>query len=295
MDASEMDLRAFVRVAHLGSFAAAARELRLSTTAVSRRVARLEEDFGGRLLNRTTRQVSLTSTGGVVLARAERILSDLQELRDLVAGDDNPRGHIRATAGVSLGQAVLQEGLPRFLEAHPDVSLEVVLSDRTMDLVAERIDVAIRIGKLADSGLFARKLATVGHTVCAAPAWLEAQGGLPPPDRIQTLARVVDTNQPSVWRLSGPNDETLEVEATGRYSVNSAHAARDACQAGLGLALLPDFVARPLLQERELVDAMTGWKGPELGLYAVTIERRWVSAAVRSLVAHIRELVDVTA
>jgi len=102
----------------------------------------------------------------------------------------------------------------------------------------------------------------------------------------------VDTNQPLVWHLSGPGDEHIEVEASGRYAVNSAHAARDACLAGLGLAMLPDFVAAPMLACGALVDALPGWTGPEFGLYAIVLERRWASAAVRALVEHIQQLVS---
>jgi DNA-binding transcriptional LysR family regulator len=291
MDANTGDLRAFARVARLGSFAAAARELRVSTTSVSRRVVHLEEQLGARLLNRTTRKVSLTPTGTLALERAEQLLADLEDLRDAVAGDEHPRGHIRVTAGVSLGHAILHEGLPQFIDANPSVSVEVVVTDRPVDLVTERIDLAIRIGTLSDSSLVARRLATVGHRVCAAPQWLEQHGPVDP-ETLHALPRIVDTNQPLAWRLHGPDGETMEVEAVGRYAINSAHAARDACAAGLGLAMLPEFLARPLLRSGELCDALPQWRGPELGLYAVVLQRRWSSAAVRALTEHIRELVS---
>lgn len=287
VDANSIDLRAFVRVARLGSFAAAAREMRMSTTAVSRRVASLETDLGARLLHRTTRNVSLTPSGTVALERAEQLLSDLQELRDVVGGDEAPRGHIRITAGVSLGHALLHESLPAFLLAHPEVSVEVVLTDRHIDLVSERIDLGIRIGTLADSNLVARRLGAVGHLICAAPDWLDANGPVLP-EKIHSLPRIVDTNQPLAWRLTGPDGTPLEVEASGRYAANSAHAARDACRAGIGLAMLPDFVAQPSLQRGEIVDAFPGWAGPDVGVYAVVLQRRWVSAAVRALVDHVR-------
>lgn len=291
MDPHTTDLRAFVRVARLGNFAAAARELRMSTTAVSRRVAQLEESLGARLLHRTTRRVSLSPAGAEALERAERLLADLRELRDVVAGDEEPRGHVRITAGVSLGHAVLHASLPTFLLAHPDVSVEVVLTDRHVDLVADRIDLAIRIGTLTDSNLVARRLGTVRHVVCASPDWVEVNRPVPSAD-LEAAARIVDTNQPRIWRLTGPDEARIDMEASGRYAVNSAHAACDACRAGLGLAMLPDFVARPVLERGELVDALPGWVGPEVGIYAVVLERRWISAAVRALVEHVREKVS---
>ncbi len=292
MDADTLNLRAFARVARLGSFAAAARELRLSTTAVSRRVGLLEEQLGARLLHRTTRRVSVTPAGTEALARAEQLLSDLQELHDVVAGDGRPRGHLRVTAGVSLGHALLHESLPGFLMVHPDVSVEVLLTDQHVDLVEERIDLAIRIGVLEDSGLVATRLGTISHVVCASPTRGTASSTTSAPGLV-AAPRVVDTNQPRTWRLTGPADEVVEVPAEGRYAVNSAHAARDACRAGLGLAMLPSFVAQSDLASGALVDALPGWSGPTLGLYAVVLERRWMSAAVRALVDHVRRIVTV--
>ncbi|MEM6928665.1 MAG: LysR family transcriptional regulator [Myxococcota bacterium] len=291
MDADTLDLRAFTRVARLGSFAAAARELRLSTTAISRRVAALEDRLGTRLLHRTTRRVSLTPAGAKALERTERLLVDLEELHDAVVGDGTPRGHCRVTAGVSLGHALLHEGLPDFLRQHPMVSVEVVLTDRHVDLVTERIDLAVRIGALADSELVAMRLGSVGHVVCASPAWLADHGPVAV-GTLEGISRIVDTNQPRAWVLSGPDAASVEVEAAGRYAVNSAHAARDGCRAGIGLAMLPSFVAREELANGRLVDALPGWRGPELGLYAVVLERRWISPAVRALVEHVRALVS---
>ncbi len=287
VDASVLDLRAFVTVVRRGSFAAAARELRLSTTSVSRRIAKLEEKLGARLLHRTTRKVTLTRAGALAIDRAERALAELQELQDVVASDEHPRGHIRVTASVSLGHALLHERLPAFIQAHPDVSVEVLLTDRRTDLVAERIDLAIRVGELPDSSLVARRLGTVEHLVCAAPSWLERIGPLSV-RRIEDYPRIVDTNQPLRWKLEGPDGARVELDATGRYAINSAHAARDACVQGLGLALLPAFVARTALSSGVLIDAFPGWSGPKLGLFSLVLTRRWASPAVRALVEHVQ-------
>lgn len=293
MDTHSLDLRAFARVARLGSFAGAARELRLSTTAVSRRVSNLEDRLGARLLHRTTRQVSLTPAGTATLERAEQVLADLEELADVASGGDTPRGHIRVTAGVSLGHAMLHDAMPPFLQAHPDVSVELVLADRAFDLVTERIDLAIRIGTLPDSTLIARRLGTVRHVLCASPSWVAHQGPLTA-EGLERCDRIVDTNQSRMWRLDGPKGQ-LEVPALGRYAANSAHAALDACRAALGVAMLPDFVARPALAAGEIVDVLPAWRGPEVGLFAVVLERRWMSAAVRALVEHMRAMVSATA
>ncbi|MEM9873858.1 MAG: LysR family transcriptional regulator [Myxococcota bacterium] len=290
MDTDTISLRAFSRVARRQSFAEAARELRMSTTAVSRRVAHLEQTLGVRLLHRTTRHVSLTTAGALALERAEQILADLDDLGDLMDGDERPRGHVRMTAGVSFGHAVLHAGLPRFLHDHPEVSVELVLTDRPVDLVTERIDLAVRIGHLGDSSLVARRLGEVPHLVCAAPRWVEGEGLLSIDD-LAGLPRIVDTNQPRVWRLQGPDDMARELSAEGRYAVNNAHAALDACRTGLGLALLPCFVADEALAHGEIVDVLPGWTGPRLGVHSVVLQRRWASTAVRRLVAHVQTLI----
>lgn len=286
MQTDTLTLKAFARVARLGSFAAAARELRLSTTAVSRRVASLEEQLGTRLLNRTTRRTSLTQAGELALDRVEQVLDDLVELEDAVGGSASPSGHLRITSGVSVGLSFLHGILPAFLRNHPNISVEVVETDEHVDLVQRRIDLALRVGSLADSGLIARRLAAVPHHIYAAPAWLNDQSPLDP-TALDDLSRIVDTNQPPVWRLRGPNDQIVELPARGRLAVNSAHCARDACRAGMGLAMLPDFVVASDLERGMLVDALPGWRGPELGLYAVVLERRWISRAVRALMAHV--------
>ena len=298
MDANSADLRVFTRVARLGSFAAAARELRTSTTSVSRRVAAVEESFGVRLLNRTTRSLSLTPAGTVALERTEQWLADLDELGDVLGGDDTPRGHIRVTAGVSLGHALLYQSLPCFSRKHPDVSIEVIYADRPVDLVAERIDLALRIGNLADSDLVARRLGTVGHTVCASPKLLCAHGPVSPAglnaNSRECPPLIVDTNQPRAWKLSGPEGDSVNVPAKGRFAVNNADAALGACKAGLGVAMLLDFLAAPAIENGDLVNALPGWRGSDLGLYAVVLKRRWASAAVRALVTHVERSVKGT-
>jgi len=262
----------------------------MSTTAISRRVAQIEEQLGARLLNRTTRRLSLTPAGSVALERAEQLLADLEELREVVAGDGTPRGHVRVTAGVSWGHSLLHEGLPTFVEAYPNVSVEIILTDRRVDLVAESIDLAVRIGQLADSSLVARRLGSVGHLICATPRWL-AEHGPVTAETLQALPRIVDTNQPLTWQLTGPDHQHLEIEASGRYAVNNAHATLAACQAGLGVAMLPDFVARPALADGVITNALPGWKGPDVGLFAIVLQRRWASATVRALMHHIARLI----
>ncbi|MFT4974341.1 MAG: DNA-binding transcriptional LysR family regulator [Myxococcota bacterium] len=273
----------FEQVARHESFSGAAGALRMSSTAVSRHVRLLEDHLGVKLLHRTTRRVSLTPDGSASLDRIRQIIADVSELEAAVGGAGAPRGHLRVTAGVALGHERLHRLMPGFLQANPDVSVELILTDQHVDLVQERIDLAVRIGRMADSGLVVRRLGEVRHRICAAPEWL-AQNPPVESGGLAELPRIIDTNQPAQWILRGPGGDVLQLPASGRYAVNSAHAARDACRAGLGLAMLPDLVACEDLDAGRLADAVPGWEGPRLVVQAAYLERRHLSAAVRALV-----------
>ena len=274
----------FVEVAKQRGFAPAARALRMSTTAVSRHVGELEEHLGVRLLNRTTRRTSPTDAGVAYLARCEALLEELAELERSV-GDrgGTVRGRVRLTAGVSFAQEQLGRWLPRFLARCPKVELELVLDDRHLDLVAERIDVAVRIGRLPDSSLVARRLAPCRHVACCAPAYLEGAPELREPADLRQHACIIDTNQPRGWRFEGPRGE-VSVEARGRYLVNSAHAAREAARAGLGIAYLPTFVGGEALARGELVPVLPEHQATTVHVFAVYPHARYLAGAVRALV-----------
>lgn len=274
-------MRVFTRVARLGGFSAAARELALSTTAVSRHVSQLEEHLQVRLLQRTTRRLSLTDAGLAYLQRSERILADINELEEALSeGQKNPRGRLRITAGVSFAQEQLNAVMPEFLERYPELEVELLLSDRPLDLVGEGLDVAVRIGRLPDSSLIARRLAPIHHVVCASPAYIAEHGSVASPGELIDHACIIDTNQPKTWWFEGPDGvETLAV--TGRYRVNSAHGACDAVLSGLGLAYLPTFVAGPRIERGEIIPQLPDFRVAEITMYAVYPENRYLSAGVR--------------
>jgi DNA-binding transcriptional LysR family regulator len=282
-------MRVFARVARLGGFSAAARELRLSTTAVSRHVAQLEEHLRVRLLQRTTRRVSLTEAGQEYLERCERILADVEELEEsLLEGRRSPRGRLRVSAGISFAQEQLNGLMPPFLERYPELEVELVLTDRKVDLVAEGIDLAVRISRMEDSSAFARRITICRHVLCAAPRY-EARHGRPTrPAELSAHAHVIDTNHARRWWFEGP-DGGEAVAPRGRYRVNGAHAARDAAIAGVGLAYLPTFVAGPAIEAGALHPQLPGYEGVELTLHALYPEGRYPTAGVR---AFIDELVD---
>lgn len=275
-------MRVFARVARLQGFAPAARELRLSPTAVSRHVAQLEERLGVRLLYRTTRSVTPTEDGQAYLTRAEQLLHELDELEEVVsAGGAQPRGSIRISVGVSFAEEQLNGLMPGFLAAHPELNLELILSDRHLDLIAEGIDLAIRIGAMPDSALFARRFAPCRHVVCASPSYLEMYGPPAQPNDLRERECIIDTNQPRNWWFQGvAGVETIEVQ--GRYRANSAHAVRDMVSAGLGIAYMPTFVAGPCIRRGDLVPILTDYRALELTLHAAYPERRYLSAGLRA-------------
>lgn len=277
-------MEVFTEVARNESFAGAARTLRMSTSAVSRLVSALEEHLGVRLLQRTTRKVSLTDPGRAYFERCQALLEELSEIEQTMGEQTGAvRGRVRMTAGVSFAQEQLGRILPEFASSHPEVSIELVLTDQHLDLVADRFDLAIRIGDLQDSSLIARKLAPARHVACASPAYLQRRGTPRSPSDLERFDLVVDTNQPTRWWFTKKKRE-VTVAARGRYQVNSAHAARDAALAGLGIAYLPTFVGGSDLQAGRLVPLFESWSATELGVYAVYPHARHLSAAVRSLV-----------
>ena len=234
-------LHTFIRVVETGSFSAVARETNASQSAVTRQVAQLEEHFGVRLLHRTTRKLSLTDEGEDLLARARHLLEEAEDLEDTFGKDGgSPTGLVRV--GVPVGAALLLvSDFAALLSRHPGLAVELVVSETADDLVAERLDVALRFGQPADTSLVSRALATVGSTAVAAPAYLERRGAPEhPSDLLEHTCIIQDTGPDSThWAFSGP-DGAVEVEVTGPFRSNNSLVVRQAALAGCGIALLGD-------------------------------------------------------
>lgn len=283
------EMRVFTRVARLESFSKAARELGLSTTAVSRRVAELEAGLGVKLLHRTTRRLSLTDAGRVYVDRCEALLADVDELEEQVTQQHgSPRGLLRVSAGVSFAQEQLGQLIPDLLDRYPGLSLELDLSDRMVDLVAEGIDVAVRIGRLQDSSLVARRLATSRHALVASPDYLAAHGR---PGRLADLAAhafVVDRNVSTSLRFEGPTGEA-RFKPEGRLRVNSASMVLEAACRGLGLALVPTFIAGAALLEGRVEAVLCDYEPEPVGIYAIYAQNRHLSTRVRVFVDFLAE------
>ena len=278
-------MQVFARVSRLESFSAAARELRVSATAVSRQVGQLEHHLGVQLLQRTTRQLRLTDVGAEYLERCEHLLCEVDDLESEVGeGEARVRGRLRVTAGVDLGREHLAPHLPQFLDAHPEVEVELSLSDRYVDLVAEGFDLAIRGGVLEDSSLIARPLAMSSLVAVASPTYLAEHGHPAEPTELEGHTAILDTNlREGRWTFDTPSG-VIRVCPRSRVAINSPTATRAFALQGRGVAQLPRFLVGEEIRTGALVTLFDDLPRRELPISAVYPERRHQSARARSYV-----------
>lgn len=284
------EINAFAAVADARSFTKAARRLAVSSAQISKLVARLENRLGARLLNRTTRDVSLTDTGRAYLERARTLLDDFDALEGSVRDQSGPKGLLRVSAPMSFGVNQLTPALLDFAAAYPEVSLEVSQTDRMVNLVEEGFDVAVRIGQLPDSSLIARRLAPVRIVTCAAPAYLEAAGGPLRPQELAAHECIIDTNMPDpfVWGYGQGADRHL-VRVHGRLRFAGADACVAAARRGLGIASTPAFAAADDLRDGRLVPLLCAYEPQLIFVHAVYPHARHLAAKVRVFVDFLAE------
>ncbi|CUW38183.1 Transcriptional regulator(Winged helix-turn-helix transcription repressor DNA-binding,6-286) [Magnetospirillum sp. XM-1] len=280
---------AFVRVAETGSFSEAARRLGLSKSMISRQVSALEADLGVRLLHRTTRSLSPTEAGRAYLERCQRILADLDEANLLVSHlQAVPRGRLRVSAPLSFGIGHLSACLPGFLERYPEIELEMGFTDRHVDLVEEGWDVAVRIGRLADSSLIVRRLAPVRRLAAASPAYLERRGAPTRPEELAAHDCLTHGNAVhSEWRFVGDDGKPLQVEVGGRFHADNGDVLRDMALAGMGIVLLPSFFLGDDIRAGTLVPLLERYVPLDSSLNAVYPHGRHLSPKVRAFVDHL--------
>ena len=266
-------LGVFARVVELRSFAAAAEDLKLSKATVSKAVGRLETRLGARLFNRTSRRLALTETGAQLAERARRLLADAEAAEDdILARSAQPRGLVRLAAPMSFGLIELAPTLPDFLAQYPEVSIDLHMSDDKIDLVGMGFDLALRIADLPDSSLVARRIRTVERMVVAAPAYLERHGRPTHPSHLAEHACLgyAYLPTPETWRFSGPGGEQVAVRPAGPLRANNAEALLPALEAGLGLAVQPDFIVRDCLAKGRLTAVLPEWRSPPIALHLVS-------------------------
>jgi DNA-binding transcriptional LysR family regulator len=277
----------FVKVVAHHSFADAARELRLSRAGVSKHVLALEQSLGARLLNRNTRRLSLTEVGAVVHERYARILEEIDEVeRSAGALQTTPRGVLRITAPVSFGIPHLAPAFVDYMRRYPDVAIDMVLNDRTVDLIEEGFDVAVRIGHLVGSTLIALRIAPIRFALCAAPAYLE-RDGMPrqPADLARHNCLEFSYRQTgSEWHFTGPDGIRESVRVGGRLKVNNPQVLHTAALNGDGIEFDPTFIVGPDIAAGRLVRLLPDYTPVETDLNVVYPPGRQLSAKVRSFV-----------
>jgi DNA-binding transcriptional LysR family regulator len=275
----------FVAVAEAESFSRAAQRLGLSTSGVSREVARLEDRLATRLLYRTTRQVSLTDAGRLFLARCRTLIQERDAAMQLVGEDEGElKGQLRMTCSSAYGERYVVPAVNAFALAHPRLSLDIVLDDGVRDLVADGFDLAIRFGRLGDSRLIAKRLASRTRRLAASPAYLEKHGAPTSLADIAAHACVVGASE--TWLFSDNGAETT-VRPRGRWRCNSGQAVLDAALAGLGLCQLPNFYIDGPAARGELVPLLEAFRPADEGVWAVYPHLRHLPAKVRLLVEHL--------
>jgi len=281
------DLRTFVAVVESGSFSRAAERMKVVKSAVSRRVSDLETRLGARLLNRTTRRLSLTETGRAFCERGKRILADMDEAENAVSSQHAAlSGTLRVAAPLSFGIAHLAPAFNEFLALHASLDLDLDFNDRQVNVIEEGFDLAIRIGRLADSSLVARRLAPIHHLVCASPAYL-ARYGVPrvPEDLTRHVGlRYANVPERRVWRFRAATGEPYSVRVPCRLVTNNGDVLRDAAIAGLGLVVSPTFIVDEAVRAGRLVPLLVDQIWSETAAYALYPPGRQLSARVRALV-----------
>lgn len=277
-------LQVFRRVAQLNSFAEAGRSLGLSPAAISKNIAALEAHLGARLIQRTTRRMSLTEQGRVYLDHVTRGLDALAEAdQALLPITTAPAGLLRVSAPTTVTLTRLSTAIPGFLSQYPGIRLDLQLDDRRVDLIREGFDLAIRGSDgLEDSSLIARRLAVMPHVLCAAPSYFDSHGTPQDPSDLNGLTQIR-------FSLSGHADQweftrgsrTERIAVAPRYSVSSSLAVRDALLAGFGVSLIPRAYVETDLRQGRLQAALPDWTTVETTLYAVYPSRQHISAKMR--------------
>lgn len=277
-------MRVFVTVVDLGSQSAAAEYLDLSRPVVSRYLAELEDWVGARLMHRTTRKLSLTAAGTEILPRCRQMLELSGDMQAAVSTPgDAPRGMLRISASTSFGQTQLAPAMAEYVKRYPGVSVDLQMLDRTVNLVDERIDLAIRMSNDLDPNLIARRLTVCRSVICASPGYLREH---PTPQRVEDLGRHNCLTHSyvgkSLWHFE-QDGEQVSVPVQGSISANEASTLLQATMSGAGVAMLPSFLAGTHIKSGELIRLLPHAEPRRMNIYAVYASRKHMPSALRSL------------
>ncbi len=286
------DMILFVQVVEEGSFSRVAEKLSLTNSVVSKRIARLEENLNTQLLYRTTRKLSLTDAGRALYNKAKIAKSAFQEAENAVTGyGEDMKGHIRITMPVVSANFIFSESIAEFCKQHPEVSVELQITNRLVDLIEEGFDLALRTAVLEDSSLIARRLIDSQWIICATPAYLKQHGAPQTPEQLQNhecLVYKFDNTANSTWPLYIDGKEQL-ISIHGRFHSNHLSAIKQAALSDLGIAFLPQVLIYEEIQKNTLTQILQCFTSKKLGLYAVYPKARQPDQKLKLLVAHLRD------
>lgn len=291
------DISVFVQVVESGSFTAAAERLSLSKSVISKYVTRLEDRLGARLLNRTTRRLSLTEVGRTFYERSERGLQELAEAELEVSRlQGEPRGTLRINAPMSFGVLHIAPVMPGFLRRYPELSVDVNFDDRKVDVIEGGFDVSVRISELGDSSLVARRLGPCRHAVVASTAYLEQHGVPRTPGDLARHNVITYQYQESAreWEFGLPGEKPVSVSVHGSIQMNNSLALREAVFNGAGIMRAPTFVVGEDIRTGKLQQVLTNYTLPELSIYAVFAQRKHLSPKIRAFIDFMSEYISDT-
>ena len=281
------EMTAFVRAVETGGFSAAARDIGLTPSALPKLVTRLEDRLGARLLHRTTRRLQLTAEGEAFYARARPILTAMDEAEaEVTQAGASPRGLLRLHCGSTFGMHQLAPAIPRFLDRHPAVEIDITISDQPLGAMEEAMDLAIRIGPLDESSLVARRICNLERVICASPAYLERHGTPRTPDELQQHNCLWITSLPALRRWPFDTDDGIRVvHVGGNVAANNAETILQLALAGVGVTRLSDVVVAEAIRRGTLVQILTDWHHVEpVPLFATYPSGRNLSPKVRAMV-----------
>jgi DNA-binding transcriptional LysR family regulator len=282
------EFETFLRVAESASFTAAARALSLTPSAVSKHIKALEERLGARLFQRTTRSVTVTEVGAAFRERIEGVMDEIAEAEQAVAQlQEEPRGTLRVGAPMDFGRTFLGAAIAAFAAQHPDLSVEISLSDRYVDVIDEGLDVVVRIGALRDSSLVARRLGPCRRVLCASPRYLERSGRPGQPSDLSGHHRIAYAYESEHSFEFAGDDGPERIRLPVRHRSNNGEMTRQLLLAGEGIALLPTFLVGDDLRSGRLEVVLPESFNDEIGIHALYPHRKHLSAKVRLFVDHL--------